>query len=362
MTVKSCFAKNINSTRYYDENFEKKMYYDCDYVKISRESLFSGDGVLNTFVNLVSRLAYREGYIKYYKYYNHVNAGEYVGGKGFLNYLKCCDGKVSLKQSLNLMERCGLIKLSKDSLRQTLSFKLNEEFTAKIFKRFFFGKLEKENGTIVERIDLLPAPTNKKGFLCLPRNFLLSLSLPEDYVLTQTDALWDIITSVSFGDGLIYGSDKASVFTPQDEDGTIHNLTTYTYLSKRWNWSRAKVCRFFKKFSRYINVAKVGSNSGSLITLTEDFFTEYKVFDKSYFNLIKEEKQITKKGNKGFVQNSRFRAIITERTNNSCVDAKNKPVNDFSKKMKRELFNVLFFDLSEPFVFSRFKLLMAFII
>ena len=287
--VKSVFKPGKSSVRYFNQSAKRRrMYFDNEYIKIYREHIFCGDGVFNTFVTLLSRLAYSEGYIKYNNYYNHVSAGEYKGGKGFFKYLKNCDGKHTLSQSLELLCNNNVISCENNKKTHTFSIKLNECLTKKVFS---FSDYSKELADYRDNIpvEFLHSPTTTKGFFCLPRNLYSVLNISR-YRMTETDVIWDIITSMVADDGLVCGSNNATVFAPIDKEGNVHNLVSYTFLAERWGWSRAKVCRFFKKFSSYFKVKKVGSNKGSLISCTREFFNSYLLLDASYFNQEKEEK------------------------------------------------------------------------
>lgn len=247
-----CMNKGLKSSK-------KNNFIDgTDFVRFYREYIPKGDGALSTLIHLIAHLAYTEGYVCYNGYYNHVYAGEYMGGKGFFKYLKPCDGKYPLRQSLDLLINKGIIDIQKNELSKVYLIKLNRHYTTKIFTNFLSEDFLQQTEILMNK----RAATAKKGFINVPRT--IYRALPLNYVYTSTDALIYLFLTT------FHKTEKSST-----------RKIKYSFLAKQWNWSKSKVCRFFKKYSDFFITKSFGGNLGTELSLSLNFLQILGVFSET---------------------------------------------------------------------------------
>lgn len=143
-------------------------------------------------------------------------------------------------------------------------------------------------------------PCSEKGFFFMPRNFTEKLvpgnihNQKKSYDAHKIefgffDAYYDLYCNTCYNDNRILGSQFGAIVAVNGSP-----VTSYSSLGERWGWSKAKVCRFLKAFSKYLTVYSLGSNRGSVIYMnyfiTEQFSSD--LDNPRYTNILPTKEQV----------------------------------------------------------------------
>ena len=236
------------------------------HIRINREFLFDGGGMLNTFVHVVSWMYFRSGTTKYGTKEIHTTPGEYQCLLNSFDRLHRVNGRgrYSAVNSLQNLHKNGIIRIRYDELSRFYTFQLNPSITKKIFK------------PVLHVTDY--APTTHKGYIFVPRN--LAQFLPSDYRYSECDALWDIITSICIRDERVLWSQKHAVYVPMDADGVYHRIISFDYLARRWHWSKSSVSAFFEKYVNILTLKHIDGVQGSIVFVNNAVLTSGLIFNE----------------------------------------------------------------------------------
>ena len=241
------------------KNDSQYILANTPHIRINREFLFDGGGILNTFIHVVSWMYFRSGTTKYGTKEIHTTPGEYQCKLNSFDRLHRVNGrgKYSAVNSLQYLHKNDIIHIRYDENSRFYTFKLNSSLVKKIYK------------PILHVTDY--APATHKGYMFIPRN--LAEYLPIDYRYSEIDALWDIITSMCIRDVNVPCSQKHAVYVPMDADGVYHRIISFDYLAKRWHWSKSSVSAFFSKYSNIVTLCHIDGVQGSIVYVNNSILT-----------------------------------------------------------------------------------------
>lgn len=95
-----------------------------EWVKLPRDNLPVGKGVMGTWAKLASRVAYRKGTAKYYGYENEVNAGMWAGGVVGLKSILGIKNRTKVLAKLDELVRLRLVSYTLDEKTKKLELTL----------------------------------------------------------------------------------------------------------------------------------------------------------------------------------------------------------------------------------------------
>ena len=198
-----------------------------EWVKLRRDTLPIGKGIMGAWAKLAARAAFRKGHASYCGHKNAVSPGMWSGG---IVGLKSILGVKSRTQALEILDRLsalGYLKYTLDSKTKKLTYQLTD-WVIKCSGE------ECMNGTVYA--------TDGFGFLCLPRNITKRLA-EEQYTFDEADAWLDLwCHTVSEEPGNAF-----SFMAPVVQYGNYGAILTMEKLGQRWGWEKTKVWRFFQK-------------------------------------------------------------------------------------------------------------------
>lgn len=216
-----------------------------EWVKLPRNRLPEGKGIMGAWAKLASRVAFRKGQASYCGYNNVVSPGMWSGGivgvKSILEVKKRSD---ALK-TLQTLSSFGYIEHSLDSKTKKLTYQITD-WVVKCSGE------ECMNGTVYA--------TDGYGFLCLPRSITDRLA-KQQYKFEEADAWLDLwCHSVS------EDPDNAfSFLAPAVQYGKYGTALTLEALGQRWGWEKTKVWRFFKKHGDVFALYRLPGSYGCLV-------------------------------------------------------------------------------------------------
>lgn len=221
-----------------------------EWVKLRRDTLPSGKGIMQAWARLAARAAFRKGHASYCGYRNAVSPGMWSGG---IVGLKGILGVRSRSQALATLDRLSALGYLQYTL-DTCTKKLTYQLTDWVVKCSGEACME---GTVYA--------TEGFGFLCLPRSITQRLA-EEQYIFDEADAWLDLWCHTVSEDP----SNAFSFMAPAVQYGRCGAILTLEKLGQRWGWEKTKVWRFFKKHGDVFALYRLPGAYGCL------------VFNKSY--------------------------------------------------------------------------------
>lgn len=213
------------------------------WVKIPRDIMPKGSGLLLDYIRVYAAVAICDGTMRYCQYENKVEEGMWAGGKvGLKSILKArsCADAIDRLQKLSDV---GILTYRYSLKTKYLSYKIREEYR------------------VVNTKDQLPVRgKNTYGFVRVPRNIADKL-IARNYAFSEADAWIDLwCHTVSDDDRNVF-----SCFCPCIQIKASEPTLTLETLGARWNWSKAKVQRFFAKNAAYFRLYKLPGSYGCII-------------------------------------------------------------------------------------------------
>ena len=147
-----------------------------EWVKLRRDTLPVGKGIMGAWSKLAARAAFRKGHASYCGHKNAVSPGMWSGG---IVGLKSILGIRSRTQALEILDKLtalGYLKYTLDSKTKKLTYQLTD-WVVKCSGE------ECMNGTVYA--------TDGFGFLCLPRSITQRLT-DQQYIFDEADAWLDL--------------------------------------------------------------------------------------------------------------------------------------------------------------------------
>ena len=198
-----------------------------EWVKLRRDTLPVGKGIMGAWAKIAARAAFRKGHAFYCGYKNAVSPGMWSGGIVGLKSILGIKSRVQALEILDKLSDLGYLKYTLDSKTKKLTYQLTD-WVVKCSGE------ECMNGAVYA--------TDGFGFLCLPRNITHRLA-EERYIFDEADAWLDLwCHTVSEEPGNAF-----SFMVPAVQYGNYGAILTMEKLGQRWGWEKTKVWRFFKK-------------------------------------------------------------------------------------------------------------------
>lgn len=216
------------------------------WVKLPRNQLPPGKGIMGAWARLASRAAFRNGKAAYCSYINEVTAGTWAGG---VVGLKSIMGIKRRQQALDMMDRLAALSYI-DYALDSKSKKLTYQITDWVIKC---------SGEPCMGCEAVYA-TEGYGFLCLPRNITQRLA-ERGYSFDESDAWLDLWCHTVWREP----SNAFSHMAPTVQFGQYGAVLTLESLGRRWGWEKTKVWRFFRKHADAFPLYKLPGAFGCLI-------------------------------------------------------------------------------------------------
>ncbi len=215
------------------------------WVKLLREHLPDGKGIMSDWAKLASRVAFRKGNGFYCGYNNPVNAGSWVGGIIGVRSILGVKSSVAALNKLNRLQDLGYInyEIEKDTKKLTLSI------TDWVME--CCGE-ECQNDNVYA--------TNDYGFLCVPRDITERL-VEQGYKFEEADAWLDLWVHTVYEDKKYF----STFFAPTVRFSDFKSFLSLEGLSKRWGWEKTKAWRFFQKYKDVFVLKRVPGPYGCMI-------------------------------------------------------------------------------------------------
>ena len=143
-----------------------------EWVKLRRDTLPTGKGIMGAWAKLAARAAFRKGHASYCGHKNAVSPGMWSGGIVGLKSILGIKSRVQALEILDKLSDLGYLKYTLDSKTKRLTYQLTD-WVVKCSGE------ECMNGTV--------CATDGFGFLCLPPAILRSdLPRSDIYLMQQT--------------------------------------------------------------------------------------------------------------------------------------------------------------------------------
>ena len=215
------------------------------WVKLPREHMPEGKGIMGAWARLASRAAFRNGYASYCGHSNAVSPGMWSGGVVGLKSILELKNRQRALETLEQLAELGYVRYDLNPKTK----KLDYQITDWVLK---CSGAECMQGAVYA--------TEGYGFLCLPRNITERL-VQQHYIFEEADAwldLWCHSVWEELGNAFSY-------LAPAIQYGKYGALLTLETLGQRWGWEKTKVWRFFKKHGDVFALYRLPGSYGCLI-------------------------------------------------------------------------------------------------
>ena len=216
------------------------------WVKLPRNQMPAGKGIMGAWVRLASRAAFRNGQARYCRYVNQVTIGSWAGG---IVGLKSILGIKNRNKALEMMDKLvqlGYIDYELNPKTKKLTYQIKD----------WVVQCSGEPCMGTEAVYATPG----YGFLCLPRNITQRLVEAHDH-FDEADAWLDLWCHTVWQDP----GNAFSHIAPAVQYGKYGAVLTLETLGRRWGWEKTKVWRFFKKHADAFPLYKLPGSFGCLI-------------------------------------------------------------------------------------------------
>ena len=197
------------------------------WVKLPRNRLPEGKGVMGAWARLASRAAFRKGQALYCGHINAVSPGMWSGGVVGLKSILGLKSRQKALEVLQTMADLGYVQYTLDSKTKKLTYQITDWVVKCSGKECMQGAVYATEGY---------------GFLCLPRNITEHLA-EKRYIFEESDAWMDLWCHSVWEDP----NNAFSFMAPTVQYGKYGALLTLETLGQRWGWEKTKVWRFMKK-------------------------------------------------------------------------------------------------------------------
>lgn len=263
------------------------------WVKLPRERMPEGKGIMGYWARLASRAAYRRGRSLYCGYENNVEPGMWAGG---IAGLKSILGVKRRAQALQILQELADLKY--------LTYHLDEK-TKKLEYHITDWVL---NCSGTGCMDGAVYATTGYGFLCMPRNIMDRL-VENQRIFDEADAWLDLWCHTIY-------EDQNNVFSfeaPVVQYGQYGAVLTLETLGQRWGWEKTKVWRFFQKHGDVFTLQRLPSSYGCLI-FNKCYPVEREVMlpdQDQIMRIINEVRTIGANAHKNGTENEHLNRLIT---------------------------------------------------
>ncbi len=213
------------------------------WVKIPRDLIPEGRGLLLDYIRAYAAAAITKGTIRYCQYENEVEEGMWAGGRVGLKSILNAGSTADALERLQRLASFGILTYEYAPDTKLLSYRISEAWRIKNKKT------------------ALPVKCgNTFGFIRVPRNVPNRL-VAQGYVFEEADAWIDLWCHTVSGDN----GNVFSFLQPCVQINSTEPALTLEMFARRWNWSRAKAKRFFAKNAAYFRLCKLPGSYGCVI-------------------------------------------------------------------------------------------------
>lgn len=216
------------------------------WVKLPRNQLPPGKGIMGSWARLASRAAFRTGQARYCGYTNKVSAGGWAGGIVGLKSILAIKRRRQALEHMDTLADLGYITYSLDTKTKKLTYQVTD-WVVRCSGEPCMGR---------EAV----YATEGYGFLCLPRNVTQRLA-ERHYQFAEADAWLDLWCHTVWQES----SNAFSFSVPAVQFGQYGAVLTLESLGRRWGWEKTKVWRFFRKHADAFPLYKLPGAFGCLI-------------------------------------------------------------------------------------------------
>lgn len=234
-----------------DDHAEMRIVMKClwyyEWVKLPRNVLPEGRGILGFYAKLASRAAFRKGVALYCGHRNVVVPGMWSGG---IVGIKSILGVKTRQQAFDILEELqglGYIRYTIDVETKKLSYQI-------------LDWVQKCSGAPCMKGTSYT--TEGYGFLCLPRNITERLA-ERNHIFEEADSWLDLWCHTVTEEP----NNAFSFLEPAVQYGKYGALLTLETLGQRWGWEKTKVWRVFKKYEDVFALYRLPSSFGCLVLI-----------------------------------------------------------------------------------------------
>lgn len=222
-----------------------KCLMNYQWVKLPRNRLPEGKGVMGEWARLASRAAFRKGQASYCGYTNEVSPGMWSGGVVGLKSILGMKSRQGALETLERLSALGYVQYDLDTKTKKLSYQITDW----VVRCSGAACME---GTVYT--------TEGYGFLCLPRSITERLA-ERHYRFEEADAWLDLWCHSVSGDQ----NNVFSFLAPTVQYGKYGAILTLETLGQRWGWEKTKVWRFFQKHGDVFALYRLPGSYGCLV-------------------------------------------------------------------------------------------------
>ena len=216
------------------------------WVKLPRNQLPPGKGVMGAWARLASRAAFRNGHATYCGHINEVTLGGWAGGVVGLKSILGVKNRQKALDIMDALEALGYISYTLDAKTKKLSYQIRDWVV-------------RCSGAACMGEEAVYA-TSGYGFLCLPRSITQRLA-ETHHQFDESDAWLDLWCHTVWQES----GNAFSHMAPAVQFGRYGVILTLEALGRRWGWEKTKVWRFFRKHADAFPLYKLPGSFGCLI-------------------------------------------------------------------------------------------------
>ena len=215
------------------------------WVKMRRDIEIEGKGLMNHYIRLAGRVAFRKGTAHYCGFENPVEPGMWAGGIVGLKSILGVKKRWEAFRIMNQLQELGYLTWTLDIDTKLLTYQITDWVVE-------CSGATCESGTVYA--------STGYGFYCMPRTITQRL-VDKEYKFGPADAFLDLWCHTAYQD---YGN-AFSFLAPAIQFDKYGSVLTLEALGKRWGWEKTKVCRFFKKYEEYFPLYRLPASYGCVI-------------------------------------------------------------------------------------------------
>lgn len=216
------------------------------WVKLPRDRIPEGKGVMGSWMRLASRAAFRKGQSHYCGHTNDVSAGSWAGGVVGLKSILGIKKRQQALDTLDELTALGYVRYELNPKTKKLTYTITDWVVKCSGADCMYG------GTVYA--------TDGYGFLCLPRSITERLAVA-GRSFGEADAWLDLWCHTVWQEP----SNAFSYLAPSIQFGRYGSALTLETLGRRWGWEKTKVWRFLKKNEDAFTLHKLPGSFGCLI-------------------------------------------------------------------------------------------------
>ena len=215
------------------------------WVKLPRNKVPGGKGLMGAWMRLAARAAFRKGEGHYCGYDNPVEPGMWVGGIVGLKSILGIRRRDAALDVLQCLTEFGFLSWSLDPSTKKLGYSLSDWLV-----RFSGAKCP--DGAVYT--------TEGYGFVCVSREITQRL-VEHNYKFEESDAWLDLWCHTTVEDP----GNAFSFLAPAVQYGKYGAILTLETLGRRWGWEKTKVWRFFQAHGDVFALRRLPGSLGCLI-------------------------------------------------------------------------------------------------